>query len=73
MKSPCFMCYLENFSREKITDEDFFFERKNEFYPDEEFGEFVEICDFHAGVIACFRKMGGYEDYIDKIKQEFDE
>lgn len=47
MKDFCFICYLEQFSREKIFDDEFIRERKNEFYPEEEFGNYVKICERH--------------------------
>jgi hypothetical protein len=43
--SPCFCCEMAKYQTHKLLDQQFVMERKNEFYPDEEFGEFVSVCE----------------------------
>lgn len=40
----CFCCEIKKYSLQKRQDPEFFLERKNEFYPDEEFGPFAGVC-----------------------------
>lgn len=40
----CFLCEMRKYPLEKILDDDFIHERKNEFYPDEEFGDMARVC-----------------------------
>jgi hypothetical protein len=35
---------MRKYPLEKILDDDFIHERKNEFYPDEEFGDMARVC-----------------------------
>lgn len=45
----CFLCYmLESFSPARFSDPDFITERKNEFYPQEDWGDYVPLCPLHA-------------------------
>lgn len=44
MEFHCFTCYLKQFSLEKILDEKFVEERKEEFYPSDEYGTGIGIC-----------------------------
>jgi len=53
-KDPCFLCEIRKWPIEKILDVDFFWERKDEFYPTEEFGEYVKVCD------ACDTELLNY-------------
>ncbi len=46
-KDPCFLCELEEYPLQKIMDPCFVAERKNEFYPEEEFGSFMKVCEWH--------------------------
>lgn len=40
----CIACELKKYPPEKLRNDEFFTERKNEFYPDEQFGEFALVC-----------------------------
>lgn len=39
---------LESFSPARFSDPDFITERKNEFYPQEDWGDYVPLCPLHA-------------------------
>jgi len=41
----CVCCELEKYPLHKLHDHDFVTERINEFYPQDEFGEFVFVCE----------------------------
>lgn len=41
----CFMCEINKYPIEKILDDDFYKERLNEFYPEEEWGGRAQFCD----------------------------
>jgi hypothetical protein len=57
MTDPCFVCEMRKYPLEKLLDEDFLRERKNEFYPDEEYGEFAQVCkDCNAALIEYYYK-----------------
>lgn len=43
----CFFCQMDNYSDEKYFDDEFFLERKNEFYPEEIFGNSIGACNKH--------------------------
>jgi len=43
--SVCFLCELKKYPIEKVLDDDFVLERKNEFYPEEEFGDMAHVCE----------------------------
>lgn len=43
--SICFLCELKKYPIEKVLDDEFLYERKNEFYPDEEFGDLASVCE----------------------------
>lgn len=56
--SICFCCEMAKFPPEKLLDDTFFLERKNEFYPDEEFGDSALVCP------DCYIKLLEY--YLNK-------
>lgn len=35
---------MRKYPAEKLNNKDFFYERKNEFYPDEEYDDYVMLC-----------------------------
>ena len=41
----CFLCELKKYPKEKILDDKFIYERKNEFYPEEDFGDMARVCE----------------------------
>lgn len=41
----CFLCEMKKYPKEKLLDEKFLYERKEEFYPTEEFGDFARVCE----------------------------
>jgi hypothetical protein len=43
----CFMCEMLKYGPEKYGDRAFLLERKGEFFPDNEFGDMVDLCDEH--------------------------
>lgn len=59
MTSPlnCFWCYLKQFPIEKARDHNFFWERKNEFFPEEEFGEYCKVCEDCHHELYCLNKI----------------
>jgi len=50
---------MTKYPPEKIQDHDFFYERKNEFYPDDDYGNFAFVCP------ECHEKIKLY--YLNKI------
>jgi hypothetical protein len=51
----CLVCELKKYPIEKLMDDEFFVERKNEFYPKEEFGDFGLVCpDCHEGLVKYY-------------------
>jgi hypothetical protein len=39
------LCELKKYPISKMFDDDFIWERKNEFYPEEEFGDMAAVCE----------------------------
>ncbi len=54
----CFLCEMRKFPPEKRLNNDFFYERKEEFYPSEQFGDYVACCE------KCSDKLMEYIKYI---------
>lgn len=51
----CFPCEMKKYPTARLMNSDFFLERKNEFYPDEEYGEYAHVCeDCHKELIAYY-------------------
>lgn len=53
---PCFMCVMEQYDIEKLQDDNFWFERKNEFYPDDEWGSSVKVCTKCKNIILAYKQ-----------------
>jgi hypothetical protein len=59
--SICFPCQMKRFSQEKLNNLAFFMERKNEFYPDEEYGEYAYVCEnCHKELIAYYLNKNSF-------------
>jgi hypothetical protein len=52
----CFMCEVEKYPPEKLLDKDFLQERKNEFYPEEEFGDWCHLCINHCLQVDLYKR-----------------
>jgi hypothetical protein len=59
----CVICEIQKYPVHKWADKDFVLERKNEFYPEEEFGDLCFICCSHVNEIKL-------NEYIEKQKFE---
>jgi hypothetical protein len=55
----CYACEMSKYPNEKLDDPAFMKERKEEFYPSEEYGECVEICE------NCMKEMAMH--YLEKL------
>lgn len=58
MSQPfCFVCEMKKYPIEKLLDEEFIQERKNEFYPDNEYGDMASVCEeCHQDLIEYYFK-----------------
>lgn len=54
----CFLCEMRKYPTEKLLDDEFVCERKNEFYPFEEFGDMAQVCE------KCDAELSDY--YLNK-------
>lgn len=52
---PCFMCIMNEYSPEKLLDDRFWYERKNEFYPNDEWGNCVVICEECKNILLEYK------------------
>jgi hypothetical protein len=53
----CFICEMRKYPLDKMLDLDFLTERKNEFFPEEEFGDYASVCEkCHDGLIEYYLK-----------------
>ena len=53
---PCFMCIMDQYSAEKVADDYFWYERKNEFYPSDEWGNCVLICGKCKNILLEYKE-----------------
>ncbi len=58
MEPICFVCEMKKYPPHKILDWEFMLERKNEFYPHNEYGGVVSVCeDCHDELIEYYLKL----------------
>lgn len=55
----CYICEIEKYPAHKIFDDEFCRERKEEFYPSEEFGDKVQVCEEHYQEYIAINKHFG--------------
>lgn len=63
--NPCFMCEMERYDPEKLNDPEFIKDRKSEFFPEEEYGDYVHICTPHMIKVSGFYNSATRSEVVE--------
>lgn len=71
MEPICFLCEMRKYSQEKLLDNDFVEERKNEFFPEDQYGDRAYVCKDCDYVLFSFYHAEFKEFLEQKFNKEY--